>query len=111
MAKKDSTVYFCNECGYESSKWMGQCPACKAWNTFVEEKVDKKILSSSAKRNEAGSKPVSLSQISTDEEEREIIGIWSEEIRALASLRFYCRFARCFLIREKRFCMFPAKRA
>ena len=75
MKKKDSTVYFCNECGYESSKWMGQCPACKAWNTFVEEKVDKKILSSSAKRNEAGSKPVSLSQISTDEEEREIIGI------------------------------------
>ncbi len=75
MAKKDSTVYFCNECGYESSKWMGQCPACKAWNTFVEEKVDKKILSTSAKRNEAGSKPVSLSQISTDEEEREIIGI------------------------------------
>lgn len=75
MAKKDSTVYFCNECGYESSKWMGQCPACKAWNTFVEEKVDKKILSSSAKRNEAGSKTVSLSQISTDEEEREIIGI------------------------------------
>ena len=75
MAKKDSTVYFCNECGYESSKWMGQCPACKAWNTFVEEKVDKKMLSSSAKRNEANSKPVSFSQISTDEEQREIIGI------------------------------------
>ena len=75
MAKKDSIVYFCNECGYESSKWMGQCPACKAWNTFVEEKVDKKMLSSSAKRNEANSKPVSFSQISTDEEQREIIGI------------------------------------
>ena len=75
MAKKDSTVYFCNECGYESSKWMGQCPACKAWNTFVEEKVDKKILSSSAKRNEAGSKHASLSQISTEEEESEIIDI------------------------------------
>ena len=75
MAKKDSTVYFCNECGYESSKWMGQCPACKAWNTFVEEKVDQKMLSSSAKRNEANSKPVSFSQISTDEEQREIIGI------------------------------------
>ena len=75
MAKKDSTVYFCNECGYESSKWMGQCPTCKAWNTFVEEKVDKKMLSSSAKRNEANSKPVSFSQISTDEEQREIIGI------------------------------------
>jgi DNA repair protein RadA/Sms len=75
MAKKDSIVYFCNECGYESSKWMGQCPACKAWNTFVEEKVDKKILSKSAKRNETDSKPVSFSQISTDEEEREVIGI------------------------------------
>ena len=75
MAKKDSIVYFCNECGYESSKWMGQCPACKAWNTFVEEKVDKKILSSSAKRSESYSKPVSFSQISTDEEEREVIGI------------------------------------
>ncbi len=38
MAKgRPSTVFFCNECGYESSKWMGQCPACKAWNTFVEE--------------------------------------------------------------------------
>ena len=36
---KNSYVYFCSECGYESSKWMGQCPGCKAWNTFVEEKV------------------------------------------------------------------------
>jgi DNA repair protein RadA/Sms len=36
MAKKD-TVYFCNNCGYESKKWLGQCPDCKEWNTFVEE--------------------------------------------------------------------------
>ncbi len=42
MAKgRPSTAFFCNECGYESSKWMGQCPACKAWNTFVEEPVSK----------------------------------------------------------------------
>ena len=42
MAKsRPSTAFFCNECGYESSKWMGQCPACKAWNTFVEEPVTK----------------------------------------------------------------------
>ncbi|MBQ8665772.1 MAG: DNA repair protein RadA, partial [Lachnospiraceae bacterium] len=40
MAKgRPSTVFFCSECGYESSKWMGQCPACKAWNTLVEEPV------------------------------------------------------------------------
>ena len=37
---KNSYVYFCSECGYESSKWMGQCPGCKAWNTFVEEKLN-----------------------------------------------------------------------
>ena len=37
MAKAKTTAFFCSECGYESSKWMGQCPACKAWNTMVEE--------------------------------------------------------------------------
>ncbi len=36
---KDKTVFFCSECGFEASKWMGQCPACKSWNTFAEEKV------------------------------------------------------------------------
>lgn len=42
MAKGKNNVFFCQECGYESSKWVGQCPACKAWNTMVEEIVDKK---------------------------------------------------------------------
>ena len=42
MAKGNNNVFFCQECGYESSKWVGQCPACKAWNTMVEEIVDKK---------------------------------------------------------------------
>lgn len=38
MAKgKASTIFFCQNCGYESTKWMGQCPGCKEWNTFVEE--------------------------------------------------------------------------
>ncbi|MDE6014675.1 MAG: DNA repair protein RadA [Acetatifactor sp.] len=40
MAKgKTSTIFFCQNCGYESTKWMGQCPGCKEWNTFVEETV------------------------------------------------------------------------
>ncbi|MBQ6887258.1 MAG: DNA repair protein RadA [Lachnospiraceae bacterium] len=40
MAKgKKTTLFFCQNCGYESAKWMGQCPACKEWNTFVEETV------------------------------------------------------------------------
>lgn len=46
MAKKATTVFFCNECGYESSKWLGKCPACGKWNTFVEEKI---VGSSSSK--------------------------------------------------------------
>ena len=36
---KSKTVFFCQDCGHESAKWLGQCPACKAWNTFVEETV------------------------------------------------------------------------
>jgi len=39
MAKEKKSVFFCKECGYESAKWMGQCPACREWNTFVEEVV------------------------------------------------------------------------
>ena len=39
---KAKTVFVCNECGYESAKWMGKCPACNSWNTFVEEKISTK---------------------------------------------------------------------
>ena len=40
MAKgKTGTVFYCQNCGYESSKWMGQCPGCKEWNSMVEERV------------------------------------------------------------------------
>ena len=39
MAKKASTIFVCNECGYESSKWLGKCPACGEWNSFIEEKA------------------------------------------------------------------------
>lgn len=47
-----NTVFFCKECGYESAKWLGRCPGCNNWNTFVEEKVNKKSSSkSSAGRN------------------------------------------------------------
>ena len=40
MAKGKTTVYFCQNCGYESGKWMGQCPGCREWNTMVEETVN-----------------------------------------------------------------------
>ena len=38
---KNQTVFVCSECGNESPKWLGKCPACNAWNTFYEEKIIK----------------------------------------------------------------------
>ena len=71
MAKAKNITFFCKECGYESSKWMGQCPACREWNTFVEELVDRKALSTSGKIKPATeAKPVPLSAIKTSDEER-----------------------------------------
>ena len=70
MAKGKTTVFFCQSCGYESSKWMGQCPGCREWNTFVEETVDKKagkILSSDHGKTH---KPVSLNSVVMEQEER-----------------------------------------
>ena len=42
---KAITIFVCNECGYESAKWMGKCPACNSWNTFFEEKISTKVES------------------------------------------------------------------
>lgn len=69
MAKGKSTVYFCQNCGYESAKWMGQCPGCHEWNTFVEEIVDK---SAPVKIKKAASEAqvAKLTEIKADQEER-----------------------------------------
>jgi DNA repair protein RadA/Sms len=75
MATKIKTVFYCQSCGYESSKWMGQCPGCKEWNTFVEETVKPVAKSSragisSASANGEYTKPQSLSEIVMNDEER-----------------------------------------
>ena len=66
-------VYFCQECGYESSKWMGQCPGCKAWNSFVEEPVStgKKASGGGKSVSRQQSEPVILKEISLKEDERQ----------------------------------------
>lgn len=73
MAKgKKVNVYFCQSCGYESSKWMGQCPGCREWNTFVEEVVEKKAagkVKSVAGGNEE-LKPTKISEIDMQAKER-----------------------------------------
>ena len=79
MAKSRTTAFFCKECGYESAKWSGQCPSCKAWNTFVEEPVAKEknvkgIVNINAKYHEtAGIKkadPVRLSSVTAADTDR-----------------------------------------
>ena len=68
MAKSKGTAFFCKECGYESAKWMGQCPSCKEWNSFVEEPVVKKI--SAVRTLVTDNKPVRLSQVDGSSENR-----------------------------------------
>ena len=72
MAKAKATAFFCKECGYESSKWMGQCPACRQWNTMVEEPVAPKInpASQSSVRIKGQARPALLSEISIEEQDR-----------------------------------------
>ena len=66
---KEKQVFYCKECGNEFGKWMGQCPACKAWNSFVEEKVTKtrssKIVAVSDRP-----KATSIKDVSSSEESR-----------------------------------------
>ena len=72
MAKGKKTVFFCQNCGHEENKWLGQCPACKQWNTFVEEEV---VTGSSKQARSAGKaernvRAVTLAQIEKEHEER-----------------------------------------
>ncbi|MCI9105669.1 MAG: DNA repair protein RadA [Lachnospiraceae bacterium] len=72
MAKAKTTAFFCKECGFESAKWAGQCPACRAWNTMVEEPVGKKESSRRmmADERKAAAKPVTLAEVSIEEQDR-----------------------------------------
>ena len=74
MAVKIKTVFFCQNCGNESSKWMGQCPACKEWNTMVEETVRPESKTGrggiSVQNRAERAEPQSLSDILMEEEER-----------------------------------------
>lgn len=66
--------FFCQSCGYESVKWLGQCPACGQWNSFVEEVIEKtngkQRWNDYNNENRRASKAVSLAQVKSSEEER-----------------------------------------
>ncbi len=77
-AMKTKTIFYCRECGYESAKWLGKCPACNGWNTFVEEIAP----TGNAAKTAAGAKngfskniPTRLTDVSVTREERILSGI------------------------------------
>ncbi len=69
MAKGKKSVFFCQNCGHEESKWLGQCPMCREWNTFAEEKVTP-AKPGAAKSTLREAEVVTLSSVSTKQEDR-----------------------------------------
>lgn len=73
MAKTNKTVFFCQNCGFESTKWLGQCPECKEWNTFTEE-----VITPLSQKKEKELKKVethTLSEITVDAKQRQSTGM------------------------------------
>src|ERR1700704_2194654 len=75
MMSKIKTAFFCNNCGYESAKWLGKCPSCEQWNTFVEEVIikDNRLSESEWKKFSNDKKEIrtlSLSEVVSAEEKR-----------------------------------------
>lgn len=70
MAKGKQTVFFCSSCGFESTKWMGQCPGCKEWNTFVEEKVTTTSNGKKISSSKDLTAPTPINEVTFEEEDR-----------------------------------------
>lgn len=76
--QKAKSIFFCKECGYEAAKWLGQCPGCRAWNTFSEAPKPARPVAGkggSGSRLTSAASPVRLFEIASDTEERTITGI------------------------------------
>ncbi len=84
MATKEKTTWFCSSCGNESPKWMGRCPACGEWNTFVEAPSEARRKGSSGSSARIGSSttgPRRLREIDYSKEERISLGL--EEVNRI----------------------------
>ena len=80
MPQKTKTVFFCNNCGYESAKWVGQCPSCREWNTMTEEIIRPSVKTSSpsvslGKKISGDNAPKPLLDVKSLEENRISSGI------------------------------------
>src|SRR6478609_11620293 len=76
---KVKKAFFCQNCGYESVKWVGQCPSCNQWNSFVEEIIQKESPKSNGWEHyneiaERTNKTIQLSEIKSNEEKRMMTG-------------------------------------
>ncbi|HEX4744894.1 MAG TPA: ATPase domain-containing protein, partial [Candidatus Limnocylindria bacterium] len=75
MPKKDvQTAFVCQQCGAHSPKWVGRCPSCDGWNTYVEERIVAPVKGR-ATRARAPRKPVALDDVSIDDASRLVTGI------------------------------------
>ena len=81
---KEKTLFFCKECGTEVTKWTGQCPGCRAWNTLVEApagqaaKLKTKAVSESRKKaatSGIGKKPVTMKEVDSAADTRQPVGL------------------------------------
>src|SRR5690606_348829 len=75
MAKKTKLVFACRECGYNSPKWLGKCPSCNAWNTFVEELDASKVRPSRRDALNERTKPQRIRDVTPLEASRLRTGI------------------------------------
>ena len=73
MTKKKSSVFICQKCGYETSKWLGKCPQCKNWNTFEEEAPSQKISHTALKQKHHT--PLKIDDIQTELQEKAASGL------------------------------------
>ncbi len=68
--KKNKTTFFCRNCGYASPKWLGKCPACNEWNSFIEEETESLTADSGYGSLPMNESPLSIDAIEADEKER-----------------------------------------
>jgi predicted ATP-dependent serine protease len=71
---KTKSSFFCQHCGYESAKWLGKCPSCQQWNSFIEEVITKEDSKTKTNWKEEGrshgTKTILISDIESGEEKR-----------------------------------------
>ncbi|MGH8070701.1 MAG: DNA repair protein RadA [Candidatus Entotheonellia bacterium] len=75
MTGKVRTIYICQSCGYQSSKWLGRCPECEQWSSFVEERTSIRGQRQPERGDQSVARPVAITEVSADEGERLLTGI------------------------------------